>query len=464
MNTPLPTLGERLDRLPWRPFHTRITLVLGVGWLLDAFEVSLVGNVLGVLKRQWNVSDVQASALVSVWLAGIMFGALLFGYLADRYGRRRLFLATLLLYAAATVISALSPGYVFFLVSRFLTAVGIGAEYSAINAAIGELIPARVRGRATALVMNFWPLGSIAAALASLFLINLLPPAVGWRLVFALGAIVAVFSLWARRNLPESPRWLRARGRTDEAEAVLRQIEGRGAAAATPLRAPATRGARREGFWRQLQELCVRHPWRLAFATLLDAAADTGYYGIFAFLPLIVLPQIHITDTQVPWFFLVGNVSAIAGGLLVVALLDRAGRKWTVTTAYALAAAAMLVMGRATQAGNAVGVLVAFIGVNFFATMSWVSAYPTFSEIFPTRLRATGIGFAVGVGHVLAGIAPVTLIAVAHHVSVTAAFALLAGSFLLGVATMVPWILYGPEGRGRALEALAPREAATRTG
>jgi len=132
-------VGTRLDRLAWKPIHTWITLALGIGWLLDAFEVNVVGNVLGVLRDLWHLSDSQASAIVSVWLVGLMIGALFFGYLADRFGRRKLFLITLLLYSCATVISALSPGYWFFLVFRFLTAIGVGAEYSAINAAIGRI-------------------------------------------------------------------------------------------------------------------------------------------------------------------------------------------------------------------------------------------------------------------------------------------------------------------------------------
>ncbi len=447
------SIGQRLDRLAWTPFHTRVAIVLGIGWLLDSFEVSIIANVLGILKKLWHITDVQASAMVTVWLAGIMTGALFFGYLADRFGRRKLFLSTLLLYSTCTVISALAPGYYFFLVFRFLTAIGVGAEYSAINAAIGELIPARVRGRTTALVMNFWPLGSILAAFISLFLINLLPPTLGWRLAFGLGAIVALFTMWARKTLPESPRWLLARGRREEARAVLEQIEARSADFGSRRTLPEP--MQHLGFFHQLGVLLKHHPGRLALATLLDLSADTGYYGIFAFLPLIVLPRVHIAAAQVPWFFLIGNVGAFAGGLLVVALLDTAGRKRTVTLSYLLAAVSMLVMGWATHAGSAEGVLMSFIVVNFFATMSWVSAYPTFSEIFPTELRSTGIGFAVGMGHVVAGLAPLALVEIAQRVSVLAAFSMLAAAFMLGVLAMVPWLLFGPEGRGRSLETLA---------
>jgi MFS family permease len=431
-----------------------VTLALGIGWLLDAFEVNVIGSVLGVLKTLWRLTDTQASALVAIWLIGIMIGALAFGYLADRYGRRRLFILTLLLYSSFTVISAISPGYYFFLAFRFLTAIGVGAEYSAINAAIGELMPARCRGRANAVVMNFWPLGAILAAFLTLFFINLLPPAVGWRLAFGLGAVIALFTIWARRILPESPRWLFARGRREEAAAVIAQIETRAARFDSSKELEEKRYTPAPGFFRQLLMLMRDHPWRLALGSLLDFTEAAGYYGIFAFLPLIVLPRVHIPENRVPWFFLVGNVGAAAGGALVAVMLDNAGRKITVTFFYALAAAAMFGMGAATLKGKAGGVMAAFIIVNFCATGSWVSAYPTFSEIFPTGLRSTGIGFSVGFGRIGAAIATFALPVIAHRFSVMAAFEALAGFYALGALGMVPWILWGPEGRGQALETL----------
>lgn len=454
----------RLDRLAWSPVHTRITLALGIGWLLDAFEVNIVASILGLLQRVWRLTNVEASAIVSVWLIGLMIGALFFGYLADRYGRRRLFILTLVLYAAATVVSALSPGYVFFLSFRFLTAIGVGAEYSAINSAIGEFIPARYRGRANALVMTFWPLGTIAAAGITFYFINLFPPAVGWRFAFGLGAVIAVFALWARRVLPESPRWLLLRGRRGEAQDVVTQLE---AAAALPVepdvesdRDPGSDLAAQPvrampGFGRQLLDLVREHPGRLALGCALDFTEAAGYYGIFAFLPLIVLPHVGIGERQVPLFFLWGNLGALAGGVIAAFGLDRAGRKPTVTGFYLLAALAMLVMGTATLEGSAAGVLWAFIAVNFGASGSWIAAYPTFSEIFPTARRSTGIGASVAFGRIGAALAPPVLIYLAQR-SIGAAFGVLAGVYALGALAMVPWWIWGPEGRGQSLETLAP--------
>ena len=456
--SPSATVPARLDRLAWRPIHTGITLALGVGWLLDAFEVNVVANVLGVLRALWHLSSVEASAIVTVWLVGLMFGALFFGYLADRFGRRRLFLVTLLLYSTATVISALSPGYAFFLVFRFLTAIGVGAEYSAINAAIGELIPARYRGRAAATVMNFWPLGTILAAGVTLYFINLFPASIGWRFAFALGAIIALFTLWVRRVLPESPRWLMGKGHVKQARDILDRLEG--GASRFPVSAAEVAdlpeaSAAAPGFWQQLRRLIADHPGRLALGCALDFTEAAGYYGIFAFLPLVVLPAVGIGQRRVPEFFLVGNIGAVVGGIFAATFLDKAGRKPTVTAFYLLAAISLLVMGAATREGSARGVLLCFVFVNFAATGSWISAYPTFSEIFPTSLRSTGIGASVAFGRVGAALAPPVLVLLSRGASPSAAFALLASCYALGAAAMIPWWIWGPEGRGRPLEILA---------
>lgn len=201
-------LTERLDQLRWNRFHSVVTVALGVGWLLDAFEVTIVNNVIGVLKGLWHLSNVQASRILSVWFLGLMLGAAVFGYLADRYGRKRLFLLTLTLYGVFTLLTALSPNYAVMLVLRLATAIGVGAEYAAINAAIAEFVPARHRGKTNATVMNFWSLGSILAAVATLVLVNRLPPDLGWRVVFGFGALIAASTIVLRRCIPESPRWL----------------------------------------------------------------------------------------------------------------------------------------------------------------------------------------------------------------------------------------------------------------
>ena len=447
-------LAAVLDGLSWRPIHTRITVVLGLGWMLDAFEVNIIGGVLGILQKLWNLTTEEASLLVSVWLVGIMVGAFLFGYLADRFGRRRLFIVTLLVYSGFTVVSALSPGFYPFLLFRFLTAIGVGAEYSAVNAAIGELIPARYRGRAAATVMNFWPLGSILAGVITLYFINVLPASIGWRFAFGLGATIALFSVWARKALPESPRWLAGRGSTRAAEAVSGQIAG-DARTFDPVAGGDEAASTPAGLLAQVKELASRHGGRLALGCLLDFSEAAGYYGLFAILPLVVLPHLHVADETVPWFFIIGNLGAAIGGVIAAALLDTAGRKVTVTAFYVLAAASMLGLSAAAASESASGVMLAFTVANLCATGAWISAYPTFSELFPTRMRATGIGVSVAFGRIGAAIAPPLLVMVANQASIAAALTLLAAFWLLGAAAMIPWSVWGREGRGASLEALA---------
>ncbi len=451
------TLLERLDRVCWNRVHTAITAALGIGWLLDAFEVTIVNNVVSVFKELWHLSNLQASWILSIWFVGLMLGAYLFGYLADRYGRKRLFLATLLLYGTFTFLTAFAWSYNSLMVLRLLTAIGVGAEYAAINAAISEFIPARHRGKTNATVMNFWPLGAILAALVSLYLLNRLPPELGWRFAFGFGALVAAFAGFARRFIPESPRWLLAHREPEAAAAVVADIEQarlNGALLDRQASAPPRRG-RAAGVWRHTRELVTRYPGRVALGALLDFSEAAGYYGLFAFLALFILPEIHVGSGFVPWFYLIGNVGALAGGAAVTLLLDRAGRKLTVPAFYALAALGVLALAAATATGDWRWVLAGFTLANLFATGAWISAYPTFSEIFPTQLRSTGIGLSVAFGRIGAFGAPLLLTAVATTHGMRAALALLAAFWLLGAAAMLPWCYFGVEGKGASLEGLA---------
>lgn len=446
-------LLRRLDLAHWNRVHTAITAALGIGWLLDAFEVTIVNNFISVFKNLWHLSNLQASWVLSIWFVGIMIGAYLFGYLADRFGRKRLFLATLLLYGSFTFLTAFAWNYPSLMVLRLITAIGVGAEYAAINAAISEFIPARHRGKANATVMNFWSLGAILAALVSLFVLNRLPPDLGWRMAFGFGALVAVFAALARRYIPESPRWLIAHGDVQAASAVVADVENArlsGSASTVPVASP--HGSPHASFWRQTRELVKRHPGRLALGAILDFSEAAGYYGLFAFLVLFILPAVDIAADFTPWFYLIGNIGALAGGIAVALLLDRSGRKLTVPVFYLLAAGGVLVLAAATASRDWRWVLAAFTVANLFATGSWVSAYPTFSEIFPTHLRSTGIGLSVAFGRIGAFGAPLALTAVAEAYGMIPALWMLAGFWLLGAVVMVPWYFFGVEGKGMSLE------------
>lgn len=445
---------RRLDVLHWSKFHTVVTATLGVGWLLDAFEVNIVGSVLGVIQNVFHLDAKQASWVVSIWLLGIMFGAFVFGYLADRFGRKRLFIATLVMYSFFTLLTALSPNYAFLMIFRFLTAIGVGAEYTAINSAISEFIPPNNRGRINGLVMNFWPVGAMIAALVNLFFINLFAPAVGWRVGFAVGAIAALFVVWMRRSIPESPRWLLTKGRYQEAETVVRSIETQ--AGQTPhekVEAILIDAKPAQPFFSQVYELITRYPARLALGCLLDLSEAFGYYGMFTFLALAVLPSIHISAKQIPWFYFLGNVGALLGGLAMLSVIDRLGRKITVPAFYTLAALSAMLLAPAAGTGSGLVVLLAFLLANFFATGAWTSAYPTFSEIFPTHLRSTGVGLSVAVGRTGAIFSGPLLIAIFQGpTGITGALITMAALWLVGAVVMIPWYFRGVEGARTSLE------------
>jgi len=446
--------AARLDHLAWNRFHTVVLLVLGVGWALDSFEVTLISNILGVLREQWHLDTGRMSWLLGAWFLGLMVGAWGFGVLADRFGRRRIFLVSLIIYGVFTGLSALAPSYNWLLGLRVLTAIGVGAEYSAINAAISELVPAVSRGRAGALVMNFWSLGAILAAFLSLVLLSLLPPQIAWRAVFAFGALIALVTVVLRRHLPESPRWLEGRGSVTAARAIVDGIaEGR-VRFETPSidrRAdPAPERRPLEGL-----RMLVRHyPGRLALGCTLDFAEALGYYGLFAFLPLVVLPALKLPANTLPWFYLIGNGGALVGGLVVAGLLDRVGRKRTVTTCYALTALSMLALAHVSGWGSG-WILAGFTAANLLATASWVGAYPTFTELFPTRIRSSGVGASVAFGRLGALASPFLISAVAGRYGPAASVELLSGFWLLGLIAMIVWSAGGIEGRGQPLESLA---------
>lgn len=457
---------RRLDVLHWSRFHTMVTAVLGVGWLLDAFEVNIVGSVLGVIQTVFHLDATQASWVVSIWLIGIMIGAFVFGYLADRYGRKRLFIATLVMYSVFTILTALSPNYTFLMIFRFLTAIGVGAEYTAINSAISEFIPPKNRGKVNGLVMNFWPLGAMIAALVNLFFINLLAVDVGWRVGFAFGAIAAIFVVWMRRSLPESPRWLLTKGRGQEAEGIVREIEKQaGQANGAAIAAIAIDSKQAQPFFSQVMELATRYPGRLALGCILDLSEAFGYYGMFTFLALAVLPAVNIPATQIPWFYFLGNVGGLLGGLTMLTVIDRLGRKITVPVFYTLAAISAVLLAPATGTKSGLIVLLTFMLANFFATGAWTSAYPTFSEIFPTHLRSTGIGLSVAVGRIgAAASAPLLIWIALGPTGIPGALVTLALLWLVGAIAMIPWYFRGVEGAGTSLENMVslPTEVAVK--
>ncbi|WP_218031447.1 MFS transporter [Paenibacillus kobensis] len=450
-------LLNRLDKLKWNKFHTQVSVALGIAWMLDSFEVTIIGNIMGVFKKMWGLTELEQSWILSVWFIGIMIGSYVLGYLADRFGRKRLFLITLLLYGTFTLLTAIAWNYQALLVLRLLTAIGVGAEYAAINAAISEFIPTKYRGKANAHVMNFWSLGPILAALVTLFLLNALPEEWGWRVAFGFGALVSLVAAIIRRYIPESPRWLIEQGDLEAAAKVVEGIE-EGRVSTERFASKQPKEKRRSSFIKQTRELITHYPGRLALGSLLDFSEAAGYYGIFAFLPIFVLPEIQVKETYVPFFYLIANIGGLIGGLIVAYLLERIGRKLTVPLFYTAAAGGVLLLSAATITHNWVWVLVAFTVATTFANGSWISAYVTFAEIFPTHLRSTGIGISVAVGRIGGVISPLMLTAIATSAGVSAALIVLSAFWLIGAFAMVPWYFRGVEGKGRTLEEMINKE------
>jgi MFS family permease len=446
----------QLDTMPWNRFHSRAAITLGLGWGMDAFEVTLIGSILGVLGPLWRLSGFALSAILGAWFAGIMLGALGFGMLADRFGRRAIFLGSLAIYGVATFLTAFSPGIFFLLVLRFIAGIGVGAEYSAVNAAIAELIPAKRRGFAASFVMNFWSIGTLLAALLSWLVFSLLPQDFAWRVVFAAGGLVALSTLWLRRRIPESPRWLLGQGRAAEAAALAAAI-AEGKTLVTPITKSTSASSAQRHRGSDFRLLLRHHKAALALGCVLDFAEAGGYYGLFAFLPLAVLPNLHLAPAALPPFYIAGSLGALAGGVAVSLLLDRAGRKPVVSACYGLTALSCLAFAAIAPAGT--GAIVAgFVIVNLLATASWVGAYPTFSELFPTALRASGIGVSVAVGRIGALISPF-LISDAGRTSLNAALCVLAGFWTIGFLAMLVWSFTGIESRRVPLERLSQTTA-----
>lgn len=455
------SIEQRLDRLRWNHIHTTLLLALGAGWLFDSLEVNLFSNFVNPIDEHFGVGSNTGQYILYWWLLGILVGAIVGGALADRFGRRRLFVITLLWYACFTMLTALSPNLPLLMVLRFVAGLGVGAEYSIVNSAISEFMPSLRRGRASAAVINFWPLGAIVAGFLAVLLLNVLSLGTGtsWRYGFLLGGALALLVLVFRRRLPESPRWLMTQGRTAEAAAIVERIEAasgvaqEGTGSGTSLTA-----VERLPFRTALAELFRTCPARLALGAALDLSEGFGFYGMFAFIPLIVFPAIHISNGAIPYFYIVGNVGALAGGITMSMLFDQLGRRRTIIGCYTLAALSIGLLALATDNGSTAGVLAAFIVSNALCTAAWTSAYPTFTELFPTHLRAAGVGFSVGVGRFGAAFGVLLVTYVANHLGINAGYGVVVCFWLIGTVAMLIWtVAGGTEAARRPLESLLDR-------
>jgi MFS family permease len=403
----------RLDRLEWARFHTLVVVALGITWILDGLEVTLAGSVAGALhaRAALGLTDEQIGAAASAYLSGAVIGALFFGWLTDRLGRRRLFFLTLGLYLLATAATATSWNFWAYAGFRFLTGAGIGGEYAAINSAIQEFIPARYRGR-TDLAINgsFWVGALLGSFVTTLLLVpNRFPADVGWRLAFALGAILGLIVLGFRRSLPESPRWLLLHGRAAEADEVMRKIEARSGQG--PPTEPLRRLRLKPRGATSLIDLAVilfrLYPRRAVLGLILMTAQAFFYNAIFFTYALVLARFYGVPPDAVGLYLVPFSLTNFLGPLALGWLFDHWGRRQMITATFALsglmlAATAWLFLHGAL---TAVSLTAAFALVFFVASAAASSAYLTVSENFPLEVRALAIAVFYAFGTAAGGVA-----------------------------------------------------------
>jgi MFS family permease len=456
-------IPARLDRLPWSAWHWKVVIALGVSWLLDGLEVTVVGSLGPALQRPdtLGLSAADIGWAASAYIGGAVLGALFFGRLADRLGRKRIFLVTLAVYLVATVATAFTWDIASFAFCRFVTGFGIGGEYAAINSAIDELIPARVRGQVDlAINGTFW----VGAALGAGLSIVLLDPdfigaELGWRIAFGLGGVLGIAILLVRRHVPESPRWLLTHGRAEEAEAVVRAIEKEvGSAPDESYKAMSMRALRTIAWRDVLHVILVRYRRRAVLGISLMAAQAFFYNAIFFTYALVLARFYGVADENVGYYIFPFAVGNFLGPLVLGRLFDVVGRRRMIAATYALSGIGLLVTGYAfsRELLGPTGLALAWSSIFFVASAAASSAYLTVSEIFPVEMRAVAISLFYAAGTALGGFAgPPLYGAIIESGSRGALFAAYAFAATLMCAAAVIALWLGIDAERKPLEEVA---------
>jgi MFS family permease len=404
------TIPERLDALPWNRWHVRFVIALGITWLLDGLEGSLGGSLAGALKSRDGLSltDAQLGLSSSVYLAGAVIGSIVLGVLADRFGRRKIFFWTLLGYLCATAASGMAWNLASFTLCRFFTGAGIGGEYAAVNSAIDELIPARLRGRVDLAINGTFWIGIVVGSVVSGALLSgrMVSPSLGWRLAFLSGLPIGLLVLGLRRNVSESPRWLLAHGRTREAAAVLCRIEGHSDAMATEFEGE-TRLRRPVGLLQTLRLLIGPYRKRATVCMFLMTAQAVFYNSVFFSLTLVLMRYYGASAARVGYVFLPIAFANFLGPLLLGRLFDTIGRRQMTGGSFIVSGVLLLVGGLLFWLGmlNIVSQVTCWSIIFFVASASASAAYLSASELFPQEVRASAIAIFYAAGTLLGGTA-----------------------------------------------------------
>lgn len=409
-------IPARLDALPWSRWHTMIVIALGITWVLDGLEVTLAGAVGSALKHPdaLGLSDTQVGLSAAWYLVGAVVGAIFFGWATDRFGRRKLFFITLAVYVSATAATAFTWNAWSFYLFRALTGAGIGGEYAAINSAVDELIPARVRGHADLLINSTFWLGAALGSGATIFLLDpaLFSPAMGWRYAFGMGAALGLVILFLREFVPESPRWLMIHGKEHEAERIVGEVERRVMHGRRPpehehkiieIR------PRKETLWREVAHVMFFSHRPRALLSLTLMVAQAFFYNAVGFFTLaLVLNSFYgVPAGQVSIYLLPFAVGNMLGPLLLGRLFDVVGRKPMISATYALSGLGLILAGYLFMQDRftATTLVLAWTAIFFIASCAASSAYLTVSEIFPLELRAVAISIFFALGTLVGGVA-----------------------------------------------------------
>jgi MFS family permease len=398
-------IPARIDRLPWSRFHTRLVIALGVAWILDGLEITIAANVGSdlTLKNTLNMSAGSVADIAWWYLIGEVIGALFFGRLSDKLGRRNLFVITLGVYLIGSGLTAVTPAgaywFIFLYATRVIAGMGIGGEYAAINSAIDEMIPARYRGRVDLAVNGTYWAGAILGTIVTLWMLNHIEPVLGWRVAFVVGPALALVIIYVRRNLPESPRWQVMHGRARQAEVSIAEIEAEVAAtrgtlpSVDPSRELEIRPSERIGYLSLLRILFQQYPTRSILVAALMITQSFLYNAIF-FTSALVLEfffKVKATDTSYYFFaFAVGN---LLGPLTIGRLFDTVGRKKMIAGTYIMAGVLLIITAFLFKNGdlNAATQTICWAVVFFFASAGASAGYLTASEVFPLEVRAQAI-------------------------------------------------------------------------
>jgi MFS family permease len=460
-------IPARLDRLPWSRFHLLVVVALGITWILDGLEVTIVGAIGPVLRdpHALGLTVAELGMTGSAYVIGAVVGALVFGWLTDRYGRRLVFYVTLVVYLAGVLLTASSWDFLSFAAFRAITGFGIGGEYAAINSAIDELIPASYRGR-TDLIVNgsFW-IGAAAGSGASLLFLdpNLLAPNLGWRLGFAVGGVLGLGILLLRRHVPESPRWLVIHGWKQRADATMAEIEQRvaqdtGERLSEPQGRIEVHPRRSFGLGLIVRSMFGKYRSRSVLALALMIAQAFLFNAVFFSYGLVLATFHGVAATQTGLFLLPLAVSNFLGPLVLGPLFDTVGRRVMIAGTYA--AGGLLLLATAVAFGfdifSAWTQTMAWMLIFFFASAAASSAYLTASEIFPLETRALAIAVFYAFGTAVGGTFAPWLFG--FLLSTRSTWALAAGYMVAAILMLVAALVeakFGVDAERRSLEQIA---------